>query len=100
MGVLRLELPTDPRWVNIVEKNIEEILTDHAYCEQKAASNAITIIVKFPEFPDLVQAMTELCREEMEHFGLVHAKLLERGYRLGVERRDAYVNDLMDYLKD
>lgn len=97
--MLGLKLPTDPRWVNIVEKNIEEILTDHAYCEQKAATNAITIIVKFPEYPDVVQAMTELCREEMEHFGMVHERLLQRGYQLGLERKDAYVNDLADYLK-
>lgn len=97
--MLGLKLPTDPRWVNIVEKNIGEILTDHAYCEQKAASNAISVIVKFPEYPDVVKAMTDLVQEEMEHFGLVHEKLLERGYQLGNERRDAYVNDLMDYLK-
>lgn len=97
--MLGLKLPTDPRWVNIVEKNIEEILTDHAYCEQKAASNAISVIVKFPEYPDLVTAMTEVVQEEIEHFGQVHNKLLERGYELGHERRDAYVNDLMDYLK-
>lgn len=97
--MLGLKLPTDPRWVNIVEKNIEEILTDHAYCEQKAASNAISVIVKFPEYPDLVTAMTEVVQEEIEHFGQVHNKLLERGYKLGHERRDAYVNDLMDYLK-
>jgi len=97
--MLGLKLPTDPRWVNIVEKNIEEILIDHAYCEQKAATNAITIIVKFPEYPDVVEAMVELCREEMEHFGMVHAKLIERGYKLGIERKDAYVNDLFEYLK-
>jgi tRNA-(ms[2]io[6]A)-hydroxylase len=99
VNMLGLKLPTDPRWVNIVEKNIEEILTDHAYCEQKAATNAITIIVKFPEYPDLVKAMVELCQEEMEHFGMVHDKLIERGYQLGQERRDAYVNDLLEHLK-
>ena len=97
--MLGLKLPTDPRWVNIVEKNIEEILIDHAYCEQKAATNAITIIVKFPEYPDVVEAMAELCIEEMEHFKMVHAKLIERGYELGIERKDKYVNDLFDYLK-
>lgn len=97
--MLGLKLPTDPRWVNIVEKNIEEILTDHAYCEQKAATNAITIIVKFPEYPDVVEAMADLCMEEMEHFKMVHAKLIERGYELGIERKDKYVNDLADYLK-
>jgi tRNA-(ms[2]io[6]A)-hydroxylase len=97
--MLGLKLPTDPRWVNIVEKNIQEILTDHAFCEQKAASNAISIIVQYPQFPDLVQAMTAICKEEMEHFGMVHDKLLERNLELGFERRDPYVNDLADYLK-
>jgi tRNA 2-(methylsulfanyl)-N6-isopentenyladenosine37 hydroxylase len=97
--MLGLKLATDPRWVNIVEKNIEEILTDHAYCEQKAASNAISLIVKFSYYPDLVQAMTEIAKEEMEHFGMVHDKMLERGMKLGFERKDPYVNDLSDYLK-
>lgn len=97
--MLGLKLPTDPRWVNIVEKNIEEILTDHAYCEQKAASNAISVIVKFSQYPDLVKAMTEIAREEMEHFGMVHDKILERGLKLGFERKDPYVGDLADYLK-
>lgn len=97
-NMLGLKLPTDPRWVNIVEKNVEEILTDHAYCEQKAASNAISTIVKYPEYPDLVQAMTEIAVEEMEHFGMVHEKIQERGYELGRERKDPYVGDLMNYL--
>lgn len=92
-------MPTDPRWVNIAEKNIEEILIDHAFCEQKAASNAISIIVQYPQFSDLVEAMTEICREEMEHFGMVHQKLIERGMKLGFERKDPYVHDLSDYLK-
>ena len=98
--MLGLKLPTDPRWVNVVEKNIEEILTDHAYCEQKAASNAISVIVKFSHYPDLVTAMTEIAREEMEHFGMVHDKILERGLKLGFERKDPYVNDLAAYLKE
>ena len=98
--MLGLKLPTDPRWVNIVEKNIEEILTDHAYCEQKAASNAITIIVKHAQYPDLVQAMTEIAIEEMEHFGMVHEKMLERGLKLGFERKDPYVNDLANHLRE
>lgn len=96
--MLGLKLPTDPRWVNIVEKNIEEILTDHAYCEQKAASNAITVIVKHPEYSDVVDAMTEIVQEEMEHFGMVHAKIQERGFTLGRERKDEYVGDLMSYM--
>lgn len=98
--MLGLKLPTDPRWVNIVEKNIEEILTDHAFCEQKAASNAISIIVQYPQYPDMVKAMTEICQEEMEHFGMVHDKILERGYNLGNERRDPYVHDLYAFLKN
>jgi tRNA-(ms[2]io[6]A)-hydroxylase len=97
--MLGLKLPTDPRWVNVVEKNIQEILTDHAFCEQKAASNAISIIVQYPQFPDLVKAMTDICKEEMEHFGMVHDKLMERNLELGFERKDPYVNDLADYLK-
>ena len=98
--MLGLKLPTDPRWVNIVEKNIEEILTDHAYCEQKAASNAISVIVKYAEYSDLVKAMTDIAQEEMEHFGIVHDKILDRGMKLGFERKDPYVNDLAAYLKE
>lgn len=97
--MLGLKLPTDPRWVNIVEKNIGEILTDHAFCEQKAASNAISIIVQYPQYPDLVKAMTEISQEEMMHFGMVHDKIQERGMELGRERRDEYVHDLLDFLK-
>lgn len=97
--MLGLKLPTDPRWVNIVEKNIEEILIDHAYCEQKAASNAISVIIRFPEYSDVVKAMSEIAQEEMLHFGMVHEKMTERGMNLGFERKDPYVNDLADYLK-
>jgi len=97
--MLGLKMATDPRWVNLVEKNIEEILIDHAFCEQKAASNAISIIVQYPQYPDLVDAMVEICKEEMEHFKMVHEKLKERGFKLGFERKDPYVNDLSKYLK-
>ena len=97
--MLGLKLPTDPRWVNIVEKNVEEILTDHAYCEQKAASNAISLLVKYPQFEDLVKEMTAIAKEEMEHFGMVHDKLIERGLQLGRERKDEYVHDLMKYIR-
>lgn len=97
--MLGLKLPTDPRWVNIVEKDIEEILTDHAFCEQKAASNAITILVKFPQYPDLVEAMIELAREEMLHFQMVHQEIMKRGLKLGMERKDKYIHDLLKFLK-
>ncbi len=95
--MLGLKLPTDPRWVNIVEKNIEEILTDHAYCEQKAASTAISLIIGYPEYSELVSEMTLLAQEEMSHFKMVHDLLLERGLHLGRERKDAYVNNLMKF---
>ncbi len=95
--MLGLKLPTDPRWVNIVEKNIEEILTDHAYCEQKAASTAISLIIGFPEKSDLVKEMIALSREEMGHFNMVHEKILERGWTLGRERKDDYVIELMKF---
>ena len=97
--MLGLKLPTDPRWVNIVEKNIEEILTDHAYCEQKAASNAITNIVKFPQYEDVVEAMSDLAKEEMEHFQMVHKELLKRKLKLGRERKDEYIHDLLSFVK-
>ena len=99
MSVLRLKLPTDPRWVNIVEKNIEEILTDHAWCEQKAATNAIMLIINNAEKEDLVTAMTEISIEEMQHFQMVHDIIKERGYEFLRERKDDYVNDLMKFLK-
>ena len=95
--MLGLKLPTDPRWVNIVEKNIEEILTDHAFCEQKAATNAITIVVQYPEYSDLVDAMLELAKEELTHFQQVHEKIKERGFILGRERKDEYVNELVAF---
>lgn len=95
--MLGLKLPTDPRWVNIVEKNIEEILIDHVYCEQKAASTAISLIVTHPEYSELVTAMTALAKEEMSHFKMVHDKILERGYTLGRDRKDEYVVKLMTF---
>jgi len=95
--MLGLKLPTDPRWVNIVEKNIDEILTDHAYCEQKAASTAISLIVTFPEYPELVQEMIALSREEMGHFKMVHDKILARGQTLGRYRKDEYAIQLLKF---
>jgi tRNA-(ms[2]io[6]A)-hydroxylase len=95
--MLGLKLPTDPRWVNIVEKNIDEILTDHAFCEQKAASTAISLIVSFPDYPDLVNEMVALSREEMGHFKMVHDRILARGGTLGKYRKDDYVVALMKF---
>ena len=97
MKMLGLKLPTDPRWANIAEKNIEEILTDHAYCEQKAASTAISLIVGYPEKSELVDKMTALAREEMGHFQMVHNRIMQRGLTLGRERKDAYVGQLSTF---
>ncbi len=95
--MLGLKLPTDPRWVNIVEKNIDEILTDHAYCEQKAASTAVSLIVSFPEYTELVQEMVALVREEMGHFKMVHDRIIARGNVLGRDRKDEYVVALLKF---
>jgi tRNA 2-(methylsulfanyl)-N6-isopentenyladenosine37 hydroxylase len=99
MSVLRLKLPTDPRWVNIVEKNIEEILSDHAWCEQKAATNAITIVTNNPEYPEMVTELLALAKEELEHFQMVHAIIVKRGLTFRREEKDAYVVELANYMK-
>lgn len=97
--MFRLKLPTDPRWANIAEGNLEEILSDHAWCEQKAATNAINLIINNSEKPDLVEEMLKISIEEMEHFKAVHDIILARGYEFQRERKDDYVNELMKYLK-
>lgn len=96
--MLGLKLETDPRWVNIVESNIEEILTDHAWCEQKAATNAITIISLNSEYTDLVTDLLALAQEELQHFEMVHEIIKKRGYTLGRERKDSYVNELFKFM--
>jgi tRNA-(ms[2]io[6]A)-hydroxylase len=95
--MLGLKLPTDPRWVNIAEKNIDEILIDHAHCELKAASTANSLIMSFPEYSELVSEMVPLVKEEMTHFKLVHERLLKRGVKLGKDRKDLYVNNLVKF---
>jgi tRNA 2-(methylsulfanyl)-N6-isopentenyladenosine37 hydroxylase len=95
--MLGLKLPTDPRWAKIAEKNIEEILIDHAWCEQKAASTAVSLIVTYPEYSELVTEMTALVREEMAHFKMVHDRILARGIKLGWDRKDEYVLQLREF---
>jgi len=97
--MLGLKLPTDPRWVNIVESNIDEILTDHAWCEQKAATNALSLIINNPNYPELVSALLEIVKEEVAHFEMVHNLILSRGKVLGIERRDNYVNELYKFMQ-
>ena len=95
--MLGLKLPTDPRWINIAEKNIQEILTDHAFCEIKAASTAISLMVSFPEYTELVKEMPILAKEEMCHFELVHNIIIDRGWILGRDRKDHYVIKLLSF---
>ena len=90
--MLGLQLPSDPRWAHAASMQTEEILTDHAWCEQKAASTAISLMIGYPELSDLVQAMSALAREEMSHFEMVHQRMLDRGMTLGRERKDEYVH--------
>jgi len=97
--MLGLKLPTDPRWVNIVEGNIEEILTDHAWCEQKAATNAIGLITQNSEHEDLVTELMVIAQEELDHFQQVHNIIKDRGFVLGRERKDSYVNELFKFMK-
>ena len=97
--MLGLKLETDPNWVNIVEKNLPEILTDHAFCEQKAATNAISMVVNYSYLPELVDEMLSLAKEELTHFEMVHAKIKERGFKLGYERKDEYVNELYRFMR-
>jgi tRNA-(ms[2]io[6]A)-hydroxylase len=97
--MLGLKLETDPRWVNIVESNIEEILTDHAYCEQKAATNAISIMIGYPYYTDLVDELIALAKEELTHFEMVHQKIKDRGFKLGFERKDDYVGKLYKFMR-
>ncbi len=96
---LGLELPTDPRWVNIAEKNIEDILVDHAYCEQKAASSCISLIVAYPEMEAIVDELTPIVAEEWSHFERVLDELKKRGYTLKRQRKDEYVERLQSAIK-
>lgn len=95
--MLGLKLPTDPRWVNLAEKDLEEILTDHAYCEQKAATSCISLIQKYPDKEEMVAALAPIVTEEWGHFRQVLAEMGKRGLKLGRQRKDEYVNKLMEF---
>lgn len=96
---LGLTLPTDPRWVNMAEKSLEEILTDHAYCEQKAAMSCISLIQQYPNYVRLVDEVAPVVTEEWGHFRLVLSELKKRNLKLGLQRKDLYVNGLLKYQK-
>jgi tRNA-(ms[2]io[6]A)-hydroxylase len=97
--MLGLKLPTDPRWADLAGKSIEEILTDHAYCEQKATSTAISLIQNYPDYPDLVEQLSPIVKEEWGHFELVLDHLKKRGLKLGLQRKDKYVNELNGFIR-
>lgn len=95
--ILGLKLPTDPRWVDLTQYSIQDILTDHAYCEQKAASNAISLIQKHADLQEMVDAVAPLVTEEWGHFRMVLAELKKRNLTLGKQRKDEYVNALIEF---
>ncbi|MCR9288805.1 MAG: tRNA-(ms[2]io[6]A)-hydroxylase [Bacteroidetes bacterium] len=97
--MLGLKLPTDPRWVNLAEKDLEEILTDHAYCEQKAATSCISLIQMYPENIEMVRKLAPIVTEEWGHFRLVLSELEKRNLTLGRQRKDEYVNELIKFEK-
>ena len=94
---LGLKLPTDPRWVNMAEMDLAEILTDHAYCEQKAATSCISLIQAYPDREELVEEVAPIVTEEWGHFRMVLAELKKRDLKLGRQRRDEYVNQLLAF---
>ena len=98
-NILGLQLPTDPRWVNLAEIKLEEILTDHAYCEQKAATTCITLIQKYSDRVELVEELSPIVTEEWGHFRAVLAELKKRNLPLGKQRKDIYVNKLLEFQK-
>ena len=98
-NILGLQLPTDPRWVDLAGKSIEEILTDHAYCEQKAATTCISLIQRYSEREKLVKELAPIVTEEWGHFRLVLQELEKRNLKLGKQRKDEYVNKLLDFQK-
>ena len=97
--MLNLKLATDPRWVNLAEKNISEILTDHAYCEQKAATSCISLIIMYPDLKPIVEALIPIVSEEWSHFGMVMDEIYKRNFKLGFPRKDEYVNKLKKFQK-
>ncbi|WP_276373813.1 tRNA-(ms[2]io[6]A)-hydroxylase [Chryseolinea sp. H1M3-3] len=96
---LGLELPSDPRWIDVAKKNIKDILIDHAYCEQKAASSCISLIIQHPDREKLVEMLAPVVKEEWEHFERVLAELKKRGFTLGPQRKDEYVEELTKFVK-
>lgn len=98
-NILGLQLPTDPRWVNLAGMQLEDILTDHAYCEQKAATTCISLIQRYPDRVEMVEELAPIVTEEWGHFRMVLAELKKRNLQLGKQRKDEYVNKLLEFQK-
>lgn len=94
-NILGLQLPTDPRWVDLTTISLEDILTDHAYCEQKAAISCISLIQRYSHKAELVEQLAPIVTEEWGHFRLVLQELRKRNLPFGKQRRDEYVNLLL-----
>lgn len=101
-AMLGLQLSTDPRWAELARRpeDLHELLTDHAWCELKAASNVMSMMVRYPDLTQLVAELTRIGQEELSHFGLVHEKIVARGWLLGPERKDHYVNELITFVRN
>lgn len=97
--MLNLRLPTDPRWVDLAQMDLAELLTDHAYCEQKATTSCITLVQRYPDYPEIVAAVAPVVTEEWGHFRMVLHELDKRGMKLGRQRKDEYVNGLMKFTR-
>lgn len=98
-NILGLQLVTDPRWVDLAAISLEEILTDHAWCEQKAATTCISLIQKYNDKDELVNALSPIVTEEWGHFRQVIRELRKRKLPLGKQRKDIYVNKLLEFQK-
>lgn len=96
--ILGLKMATDPRWADVASLSLEHILTDHAFCEQKAATQCISLIQQFSDYPSIVEALAPIVTEEWGHFRMVLAEMKKRGFRLGAQRKDEYVNKLLEHM--
>jgi tRNA-(ms[2]io[6]A)-hydroxylase len=97
--MLNLKLPTDPRWVNLAEMDLGEILTDHAFCEQKATASCISLIQLYPDYTEIVAEVAPVVTEEWGHFRMVLHEIEKRGLKLGRQRKDEYVKGLMKVME-
>jgi tRNA-(ms[2]io[6]A)-hydroxylase len=96
-SILGLKMPTDPRWADLASISLQEILTDHAFCEQKAATQCISLIQQYPDREELVNALSPIVTEEWGHFRMVWTEMKKRGFQLGKQRKDEYVNMLQQH---